>query len=145
MVIANDLQEFIRVANALNANGMNPLASDLRSSGELYRTYGYWAHRQFKRIGVINSDAVGLNDLGTDVVAVSFFADTAKRQGFVELQTTGAGDKTSVARLLPQAKRALMKPYGTGIWRAAIPLTRDESSSETIFYIFFHLGFGAVI
>ena len=144
LLVANDLHSFARTFNALNAIQNDGTVSTPPSSYDAYRSYDYWAHRQIRRTGHATSDALGLNDSGADVLAISFFVNTAKREGFVQIQTP-ARDRASVAGVLPQSKQDLIKPQRAGFWQATIPLLEDESSSETIFYVLFHLGFGAVL
>jgi hypothetical protein len=79
-----------------------------------------------------------------DVSEFTFYASVADRKGYVEANVKH-GDGKSISTLLPASQSGLFKSVGARTWRAIFPLSRDETSSDTVVYVLFHLGLGAYL
>lgn len=141
LLIANDQQEFLNTAGSLSRVLGNDLKSTASMTANPYRSYGFWAHRSIRRSAPA-PDAIGFNDLGTDVSELTFYAGLIDRKGYVEAEVP-SGDVKSISTLLPASQSGLFKSVGARTWRAIFPLSKDEKSSDTVVYVLFHLGFGA--
>jgi len=140
LLIANDKLELVTTADALSSILSNNLKSTAPITANPYRSYGFWAHRSIRRSGPA-PDASGFNDLGMDVSGLTFYVNISDRKGYVEADVSG-GDAKSISALLPASQSGLFKPVGGRTWRAILPLSKDETSSDSVFYVFFHLGLG---
>jgi hypothetical protein len=143
-LMCNNRPDFEIVAKSL-PSATASIPSQINVLGwETFSGFNYWMYRSVRRTGGGNSSLSGLVPLTPDVTSLAFFADIDKRQGFIRVFSLEPQMKIA-PRVLPESKRQLFNRDTSGVWRAEIPLAKDEESFDSLFYVFTAFGFGAVI
>jgi hypothetical protein len=144
LLMCNNRPDFEKVAKSLSAKDA-PITSQINALGwKTFSAYNYWVYRSVRRIGGDNPSVSGLAQLTPDVTSLAFFADIDRRQGFIRVFGSETQTKTA-PKILPESRRQLFISDTSGVWRAEIPLARDEESFDSVFYVFNTFGFGAVL
>ncbi len=84
------------------------------------------------------------NAFSPDVIALMFFADVDQRESFLRVLSSDTSMKT-IPRVLPDSVPNKLQPQGEGFWQASLPLSKDEIDNETMFQLFYSLGFGVAV
>jgi hypothetical protein len=143
-LMCNNQQDFEIVEKSLSSE-IASIPSHINALGwETFSTYNYWVYRSVRRMSGGNPSLSGLVQLTPYVTSVAFFADIDKRVGFIRVFSSGTQMNTA-PDVLPVSQRQLFKLDTSGVWRAEIPLAKDEESFDSLFYVFTAFGFGAVI
>jgi hypothetical protein len=144
LVLANNLQDFEEVVRGLTASA-SPMPARINGSDwETLSEHNYWVYRLIRRSGVISADAAGINGLAPDVIELMFLADVDTRRGFLRVFSSDKSMKTT-PRVPLNAELNLLHPVGAGIWQTTVAMSKDETGYDTLFRVFYSLGFGAVL
>lgn len=145
-VMANNLQDFQQAVEGLTSTeSLTPAAIGVLG-WKTFGTHEYWAYRLFGRNGNIGSEAVsGLGSVTQDVIALAFFADLDKRESFIQVFSSDTTMKTEPKAFLPKSESDRLQPLGHGVWQARIPVSEDEVRNDSLFRVFYLLGFGLFV
>ena len=145
-VMANNLRDFRQAVEGLTSiESLTPAAIGVLG-WKAFGTHEYWAYRMFRRNGNTESEmASGVGSVSQDVVAFAFFADLDKRESFIQVFSSDATMKTEPKAFLPKSESDRLQPLGHGIWQARIPLSEDEVKNDSLFRVFYLLGFGLFV
>jgi hypothetical protein len=143
-VLSNNLQDFQAVTTSLTASEHATAAFMGVPGWNAFSTQDYWLYRSIRRSGAVDPNAAGTSLLAPDVSAIIFFADAGKRQGTVRVLSSDTTMKTK-PNVLPDSELSRLQPQGAGVWQASLPLGADEPSFDTMFHLFYFLGYGVSI
>ena len=143
-VIANNLQDFKEVANALTSTESSTSTPISVPGWKIFSSHKYWVYRSIRWSGATSASVTGLQDLTRDVIALTFFADIDRREAFI-LVFSSDRSMRKVPTVLPEAELYRLQPKEAGIWQATIPLSKDEEGSNTLFRVFYHFGFAIAL
>ena len=140
-VLADNKEDYLKAVLALTRGHIAPLRSSSVFNLQDFASHSYWAYRNLKREEVADPESAGIAQIGSDIKAISFYADIAKREGTVRVLTSDA-DMKQVPNILPQSELYRFQSQGAGIWQAAFPLSRDHAGIERTAQLFTALGSG---
>jgi len=143
-VMANDRPDFEKAVKLLTSTEDSLAASVSIPGWETFSAYKYWINRQFRRSGVYSLDAAGLADLTPDVSSLTFFANVDKRESYIQVRSSDTSMK-KIPNLVRGFDQNRLQPQGEGIWQAKIPLSKEETGTDTLFHVFYRFGFGMAL
>lgn len=104
----------------------------------------YWVYRSIRSSEATHSaDPTGAVRQ-TATVTLRFALDAETMTGHVEADSLDEDFKTNLNRL-PASEVLHYEPKGTGIWQAAIPLSKDPATTTALYTVFSLFGFGVVL
>lgn len=143
LLLTNNRDDFLEMVNILTSETFRQIPIGI-SGWDTFSTYGYWMYRSLRKGVGIDPGTASMTDLTPDVTALFFCADVGTRKGLIRVFSADESMKT-VPKIRPAPQLGRLKPQGTGIWQATIPLSKDEAASEALFHVFNDLGFGGNI
>ncbi len=145
LLVSNNLEELQHVAAILRGSSdeASRVLTGIREWGEISR-HEFWGYRRYRRIGIPNRFAAGLDGITPAAEALTLYVETDGRGILRLLTSTTSGsttEKIDVTKgILPFTSR------GPGIWRAVVPLRyRDADGSRSVFAMRWLFGFGVVV
>ena len=142
-VMTNDLTAFQEAANALVSTESVSAPSDV-FGWDTFSPYKYWAYRHFGRSGTVTGTKFQpTEEEGSlrDVVAMAFFADLDKGQGFLQVFSSDKSMKAVPKALLPDVDQNWLQPQKPGVWYARFPLSGSTQDDNPLFTVIGFLGF----
>jgi hypothetical protein len=143
-VMTNNRPDFEEAVKSLTSAESSKPTSISVPGWATFSAHNYWAYRLYRRGEVRYQNVAGTADLTLDVIALTFFADVDKREGFIQVLSSDTSMK-SIPNIWRGFDQNRFQPQGPGIWQATIPLSKDEAGVDSLSYLFYRFGFGVAL